>query len=383
MEEFPSQFRPLFPITERYVYLNHASVSPISRPTSDAMVSALQAGMNHGQRASEELERIHVNARANTARLAGARPDQIAFLRNTSEALSVIANGIAWRPGDNIVAPEIEFPANIYPWLRIAKEHGVEVRLQKDRDGRIDVDDLLALTDHNTRCVTVSWVQFGTGQRLDLRRIGEFCRARGILFVVDVVQGLGALQLDVERDCVDAFAGGAHKFLLGPKGISLLYLSDWALERVQPTVIGWTAVKEYGDYRRHELDFRDGAFRFEGGTLNTVGICGLGQSIDLFLKADPLRIEQHLLGLNRYLTESLENLGFRVLSPQQPGDRSSIIACQHSHFSAEEICGRLDSMNIVTSARLGRLRIAPHLYNTRAEIDTLLAALPVRKTRIK
>src|SRR5262249_1422365 len=158
-----------------------------------------------------------------------------------------------------------------------------------------------SLIDERTRVVTVSWVQFATGQRLDLGRIGRFCRERGVLFVVDAVQGLGALELDAQADCIDALAAGAHKFLLGPKGISLLYLSDRALEAVQPAVIGWTAVKNYSDYLSHELDFRDGAIRFEGGTLNTVGICGLGESLRMFLEAGPANIEDYLLAVRDHL----------------------------------------------------------------------------------
>jgi cysteine desulfurase/selenocysteine lyase len=374
-ETFPGAFRSLFPITERYIYMNHAGVSPISRPARDGMARALEASMTDVPRAAEELDRQMYSARCNAARLVNARPDQIAFLRNTSEGLSAIANGVAWRAGDNLVTTAIEFPANLYPWLRVASAHGVEVRMQEETEGRIDVDKLLTLVDDRTRVVTVSWVQFGTGQRLDIRRIGEFCRDRGILFVVDVVQGLGALQLDVERDSIDAFAGGAHKFLLGPKGIALLYLSDRAVERVQPTVIGWTAVKDYGDYRRHHLEFREGAIRFEGGTLNTVGICGLGKSLELFLEANPERIEQYLLSLNSYLTDALRELGLLVPGQKRPEDRSAIITCRHDRLSAEEICNRLDALGIITSARLGHLRIAPHFYNTQADADALVDAL--------
>ncbi len=376
-KDFPDSFRSLFPITERYIYLNHASVSPVSSLTRDGMVGVLDGVMSHGPRIWEDLERIHSTARAQAARLVNGQSHQIAFLRNTSEALSTIANGISWQAGDNIVSTSVEFPANLYPWLRVAAAHSVELRLQSPQDGRIDTDDLLRLIDERTRVVTVSWVQFATGQKLDIRRIGRYCRAREILFVVDAVQGLGALQMDVEEDCIDAFAASGHKFLLGPKGISLLYMSDGAMERVHPTVIGWTAVEKYDDYLRHELNFRKGAVRFEGGALNTVGICGLGEALDLFLKAGPSRIERHLLSLNNYLTQALEDRGYRVVSPQSEGDASAIVVCRHDCHSAEEICAHLDSRNIITSARLGRLRIAPHFYNTQADVDALVEALPV------
>lgn len=316
-----------------------------------------------------------MRARAAAARLVNAQPHQIAFARNTSEAISVIANGMKWQAGDNIVSAAAEFPANIYPWSRLAAG-GVELRLQPDCRGLVDTDALLSLIDERTRVVAVSWVQFGTGQRLDIKRIGEFCRQRDILHVVDAIQGLGALQLDVERDCVDAFGAGGHKFLLGPKGAGLLYLSERALEKVTPAMIGWTAVKDYHDYLIHDLDFRDGAVRFEGGTLNEIGICGLGQAIELFLRVGPEKIEQHLLSLNEYLTCNVEERGYRVISTGRREDRSAIVVFEGEGFSAEDACQRLASLGIITSARLGRLRVAPHFYNSRADIDRLVEALP-------
>jgi cysteine desulfurase/selenocysteine lyase len=375
-EEFPGSLRRLFPITEQYVYLNHASVAPLSRPAREAMVRALDGSMYHGPRISEEMDAVQATTRSRAAKLVNAEAHQFAFLRNTSDALSAVANGISWCPGDNLVTTSVEFPANVYPWQRIAEAQGIELRVQNQMDGYIDVDELLRLVDGRTRVVTISWVQFSTGQRLDLRRIGNFCHERDILFVVDAVQGLGALQLDVRADAVDAFAAGAQKFLLGPKGISLLYLSDRALERVKPTVIGWTAVKGYSDYLSHDLDFRDGAIRFEGGTLNVPGICGLGEALDLFLRVGLEKIENHLLALSDYFAQELSARGYRVTSPLAPNERSAILTCRHPQFTGEQICAHLDSQNIIVSARLEGLRIAPHFYNTREEADALVAALP-------
>jgi cysteine desulfurase / selenocysteine lyase len=370
------EYRCYFPITERYVYLNHASVSPLSSSARDSMTELLEGVVHHGARKAEEWDRMQSAARGAAARLVNAEARQIAFLRNTSEALSIVANGLDWKPGDNIVSTAVEFPANVYPWARVAAEKEIELRLEPEMDGRIDVEHMLTLIDERTRVVTVSWVQYASGQKLDIRRIGQFCREREILFVVDAVQGLGAFELDVQRDCVAVFASSAHKFLLGPKGISLLYLSDWALERVHPTVIGWTAVENYRDYLTHDLSLRDGAVRFEGGTLNEFGICGLGAAIELLLRAGPQKVEQHLLALTDHLVERLNERGYRVASPRRAGDSSAIIVCCHPEFSADKVCGELDARNIITSARLGRLRIAPHFYNTLADADALIDALP-------
>jgi selenocysteine lyase/cysteine desulfurase len=375
-DSLPREYRSHFPIAERYAYLNHASVSPLSIEVRDAMSQMLTGVASHADRKFHEWEESTAWARAAAARLVNAKPHEIAFLRNTSEGLSVIANGVTWRRGDNIVSVEVEFPANIYPWLRVQQQANVELRLQPAHDGWVDIDELLSLIDERTRLVSVSWVEFGTGQRLDIRRIGRFCRERGILFVVDAVQGLGALQLDVAHDLVDAFAAGGHKFLLGPKGVALLFVSDRVLDCVRPTVIGWTAVKNYRDYLIHDLDFREGAARFEGGTLNEAGICGLGHSIDLMLRAGIERIEQHLLGLNDYLCQGLEARGYIANNGNARAERSAIVVCHHHEHRAEDLLGSLEGRDIIISARLGKLRIAPHFYNSRDDLDRLLEALP-------
>jgi cysteine desulfurase / selenocysteine lyase len=375
-DNFAAQYRALFPIADRYVYLNHASVSPLSTRVRNCMTEMLNGVSSHADRKFGDWEKSTALARCAAARLVNAQPHEIAFLRNTSEGLSVVANGIKWQAGDNIVSAAAEFPANIYPWSRLRK-CGVQLRLQGETGGLVDTDELLSLVDERTRVVAISWVQFATGQRLDIRRIGRFCRERNILHVVDAVQGLGALELDVVRDFVDAFAASGHKYLLGPKGIGLLYVSDRALEKVVPTVVGWTAVKDYHDYLIHDFVFREGAVRFEGGTLNEVGICGLGQALEVFLAAGPNRIERYLLSLNQYITGNLQDRGYQVMNAGRTEERSAITVCQGGNISAEETCKRLGDLNIIVSARLGKLRIAPHFYNTREEIDRMIAALPL------
>jgi cysteine desulfurase / selenocysteine lyase len=339
------------------------------------MMKMLDGIMEHGDRKFEQWEQIVVAARESAARLVNAQSHQIAFVRNTSEALSFIANGVHWRAGDNIVSAAMEFPANVYPWARL-RDIGVELRLHPGHDGWVDTEELLSLVDERTRIVAVSWVQFATGQRLNIRRIGQFCRDRNILHVVDAVQGLGALQLNVEEDYVDAFAAGGQKFLLGPKGVALLYVSDQALQQISPTVVGWTAVKNYTDYQIHDLDFRDGALRYEGGTLNQVGICGLGQALDLFLAAGPEKIEEHLVLLSQYIKQKLKQRGYVVISSDKPEEHSAIITFESNSHSAEEICSHLASMNIIVSSRVGKIRVAPHFYNSKGDIDQMIEALP-------
>jgi selenocysteine lyase/cysteine desulfurase len=264
--------------------------------------------------------------------------------------------------------------------MRLCGERGINLKFAQERAGRIDADELLSQVDDRTRVVTISWVQFGSGYRSDLARIGRFCRDRDIIFVVDAIQGLGGLKLDVERDYVDAFAADAHKYLLGPEGIALLYISDRVIDRIKPTVVGWTSVKNYEDYSHgsidYKLDYREGALRFECGTLNTAGVYGLGASIDLLLEVGPEKIEQYLLELSDYLAERLQSKGHETISSRRPGETSAIVTCRHERHSPRELYHLLRSKNIVTAPRMNRLRISPHFYNTREEVDKLIEVLP-------
>ncbi len=372
--------RSLFPVTEKYIYLNHAAVSPLSTRVRDAMSGLVDDVTLNGSANYSDWLQAYERARASAARLVNARPQEIAFMRNTSEAISTIANGLKWQAGDNIVTNDVEFPANVYPWMRVADKHEVTIRKASERDGRIDADELLALIDERTRVVTISWVQFASGFRSDIQRIGNFCRARGVLFFVDAIQGLGGLQMDVERDAVDAFAADAHKYLLGPEGIAVMYISERVLEQVEPTVVGWTSVKDYEQFAHRSLDYaltyREGALRFECGTLNTVGVYGVGAALDLLLEIGPAAIEAHLVGLGDYLTEGLSGKGYKVISSRRAGETSGIVCCTHPRHTPAKLYHHLLERNIVTAPRVGRLRISSHVYNTRDDMDALIAALP-------
>lgn len=372
--------RSLFPVTEKYIYMNHAAVSPLSTRVREAMIALVDDVTNNGTANYDEWYRTYERTRESAARMVNARVHEIAFMRNTSDALSAIANGIEWREGDNVVTCNVEFPANIYPWLRLCDERGITMKLAEDREGRVDLDELLSRVDDRTRVVTISWVQFASGYRSDLASIGKFCRERDIIFVVDAIQGLGGLKLDVEVDYVDAFAADGHKYLLGPEGAALLYISDRVIDRIKPTVVGWTSVKNYEDFSHGSLDYRlhyrDGALRFESGTLNTAGVYGLGATIDLLLEVGPEKIEQYLLGLSDYLAERLMSKGYDVISSRRTGETSGIVTCTHKRHTPRDLYRLLRSKNIITAPRMNRLRISPHFYNTREEVDSLIEALP-------
>lgn len=368
--------RSLFPVTDKYIYMNHSAVCPLSTRVRDAMNALVEDVTTNGSVNYTDWLQTYEDTRSSAARLVNAHPREIAFMRNTSEAICAVANGIDWRAGDNVVTCNVEFPANVYPWMRLCEERGIHLKRSEEREGRIDADELLSRVDDRTRVVTISWVQFASGFRSDLARIGRFCRERDIIFVVDVIQGLGGLELDVERDYVDAFAADAHKYLLGPEGIALLFVSDRVINRIKPTVVGWTSVKNYEQHLDYNLDYREGALRFECGTLNTAGVYGLGAAINLFLEVGPAEIEAYLVGLGDHLSERLTSKGYRVVSSRLPGEKSGVVTCTHERHSQRELHRLLRAKNIITAARANRLRISPHFYNTREEVDELIDALP-------
>jgi selenocysteine lyase/cysteine desulfurase len=370
------EIRQLFPVTQNYVYLNHAAVAPVSRPVYERMqeytLDLLGHGLVHFREWGEAVNRV----RGLAAQFINARPEEIAFAPNTSAGLAFVANGLDWRAGDNIVTADCEFPANVLPWKRIRREFGVELRTARERGGRLETEEILGLIDSRTRVVTLSFVEYASGFRNDLATIGRHCRQHGVLFVVDAIQGLGALKLDVEACSIDALSADAHKFLLGPDGVAIFYISRAAMERVRPSVVGWTSVAKPFDFDAIDQPYAPGAKRFEPGALNTAGIMGLGAAIGLFLQVGVEQIERYLLELGDYLCGRLLEQGYQVISSRQAAEKSAVICCRHDRHSADALYRTLNDHRIVTTPRHGRLRISPHFYNTRAEVDQLIETLP-------
>ncbi len=378
LERDVEALRRQFPVTGELAYLNHAAIGTLPRAAADRMSAAAAAVAATGDRGwperNQEVERV----RGQAARLLGARePHEVAFTGNTSEALSIVAFGLDWRDGDNVVGPEPEFPSNLYPWMGIPEVTGrsVEYRRVPERDGRIDAGDLVAAMDERTRVVAVSWVQYASGHRLDLEALGRACHERDALLVVDAIQGLGALALDVEEAAVDVCALASHKWLLGPEGLGLLYVSDRVIERVRSTRRGWRSVA--GRYRWSSIDPTPapGALRFEAGTLNVYGIHALGASLDLLLGLGPEAVERRVLALADRVARGLAERRFALAAPRSPGEVSGIVAGAHPERSAAELADALAERGVIVSARAGRLRVSPHVYNSEEEIDRLFAEL--------
>ncbi|MBC7910358.1 MAG: aminotransferase class V-fold PLP-dependent enzyme, partial [Pyrinomonadaceae bacterium] len=321
--------RALFPITREAVYLNHAAVSPPPTPVVEAVTAQLKNVVEHGSLHYRSWIAVKERARRLAAEMIGARPEQIAFMRNTSDGLSTVANGLKWREGDNIVTFRKEFPSNIYPWLRLKKAYGVEIRMCEERDGRIDLEEMISLIDDRTRVVAVSQVQYGSGFRADLERLGRAARARDALLVVDAIQAMGVVQTDVEAELVDVAAGACHKWLLTPEGVGVLYLSKRARERIEPTLVGWVSVTDPQDYGNFEQEWKGGALAWETGTAATALIHGLDAGLRLLTETGIGRIAAHLEELTDYLCERLAGRDYEIVSSRRAGEKSQIVCIKH------------------------------------------------------
>lgn len=372
------KLRALFPITEQVVYLNHAAVSPLPRTAIGAIQSQLNDVAANGSLNFRSWVAVKQETRKLVASMIGARPEQVAFMRNTSDGLSCVANGLRWNEGDNIVTFRGEFPSNVYPWLRIRDTRNVEVRMCEEHNGRIEPDLIISLIDKRTRIVALSHVQYASGFRSDLERIGRAARNCDALFVVDAIQAMGVLPIDVEPELVDVLAGAGHKWLLAPEGVGILYLSDRARERVEPTLVGWISVPNPEDYDNFNQGWKQGALAWETGTGPAALFYGLGASLRLLLETGVPTIAAYLEQVTDYLCERLESHGdYRVVSSRRDGEKSQIVCIQHKFgLSSLTLYKHLKERNIVTAPRGERLRISPHFYNSSAEIDEFVQALP-------
>lgn len=365
----PDAVRAAFPVAAREAFLNHAAVGPTSR----GVIAAIQAQMRrHAEDPFGMAATNHAEAdagRALAARLVGGAPANIAYIQNTSHGLSLIANGLGLKPGDNVVLPEPEFPSNTLPWLRLAAQ-GVEIRRVPVPDGRVGPDTLRPAIDARTRVVTLSHVQYFNGHRVDIAAIAPVCRAAGALLVVDGTQSIGAIALDAAATGVDALVVSAHKWMLGPLGIGFMALSDAAMDRVAVTVPGWLSVREPFAFR-NTLDYLPDAQRYEPGTENAGGICGLTERLREIEAFGIAAIEARILTLLDHAAARLEALGATVVHQAAPRHRSGIMVFAHKALDSAAVVAGLLERRVRVSLRHGRVRLSPHYWNSAQDIDAL------------
>jgi len=363
-----------FPICARWVFLNHAAVAPLSNRARRAMEWLLDDVTRNGTANAGQWHQCYQRCREAAARLVGAKPTDIALLKNTTEGLGVVANGLDWREGDNVVSCNVEFPANIYPWMNLARR-GVDLRLVPERDGRVPFEDIEAALDARTRVLALSFVEFGSGFRHDLERLGALCASRGVLFVVDAIQGLGVFPVDVAAQQIDALSADGHKWLLAPEGCALFYCTPALREQLEVVNVGWWGVVNASDYLNYDFTLRPDARRFESGTLNTVGVYGLTAAIELLLELDLDRVAARVLELTDHLCEGLLGKGCELLSSRVAGEASGIVSFVSPSEDPRAFVTRAEGEGIIIACRDRRVRVSPHCYNDESDLNALLALL--------
>ena len=369
-------WRGEFPVTETYIYMNHAGVAPLSRRVQDAMAGFIEDATFHGAVHADDWAETAEVCRLAAAQLINADATEIAFMKNTTQGILIAANGIDWQAGDNVVTTAVEFPANVYPWWCLKERYGVDTRMVPERDGRIYVEDIASAIDARTRVLTISHVEFASGFRNDLAALGKLCREHDIWFVVDAIQGLGAVEVDVKSCNIDILAADGHKWLLAPEGAAIFYCADEKREQLINTNIGWASVVNPRDFLNYDLTQKPDATRFEEGSYNSVGLYGLNAAIDLLRDIGIRAIETRILALTAQLIAGLAAKGYRVITPKRDAERAGIVIFESEQHTPTELYEMLYAENIITAERGSGVRVSPHFYNTTSEIDRLLEVLP-------
>lgn len=371
---FIGEFRARFPALGCCTYLNHAGTGPLPAAAAEAIAGLARRYSREGDLPYLEGEAVLDETRALVAGLMHLTPASIAFTRNTSAGIILAVNAIPWEPGDNMVLMSDAFPTGTYPYHYLLPD--VEKRFITSVELARDIERLFSLVDARTRAVALDWVHFLSGAVADIRRVAEFCRGRGIWFVVDAMQGLGAVDEDFALVDADFVAAGANKWLLGPQGIGVLALGRRVVERMRPTNIGWLSAEwESFEDVFTPRQLRKGASRLEEGTRNYLGVYGLRESLRILQQAGMPNVTRLIRELIAVLVAGLEGFGWEVLRPGGVVPGAGIVACRRPGVDMVAVLERLRGEKVVCALRQGWLRVSPHFYTTREEIGKLLSLL--------
>jgi selenocysteine lyase/cysteine desulfurase len=369
--------RDLFPHTsQRKIYLNHAATAPLSTRVVNAMTASLR------ERSEGKLETLDLDlpmvgeCRKFVQKLMNAEsPHRIAMLGNTTDAINIVAAGIPWKSGDRVLLSNIEFPANVWPYLNL-KRLGVEIDIIQSADGKVTTELIVDGITPRTRLVALSAVQFLSGYRADMAAIGEICRNRGIIFAVDGIQAVGAVRVDVQQMKIDALAAGAQKWQMSPHGSGFLYLTEDLQSRIQQKSVGWLSVAEPWDFYNFDQPLASNARRYEGGTLNFPSLWGMHAALSMLLEYGTDDIEGHILSLTQQLIDGLNCIeGIRLFTPTESHERAGIVTVEFAeNVDEKNVFASLAEQNITVALREKKLRFSPHFYNSPEEMAIVLEA---------
>lgn len=373
--------REEFPFAANLTYLNHAGISPLpQRAKREVQAAVEQLSNNPNDFFGKYALPAFVSTQESLTRYINAgSPSEIVFTTTTSAALNAVAQAIDWRPGDNILFCDQEFPSNAYPWMSLARD-GVESRRVPSEDGGLTLRQVEAYADERTRAVAASAIQFFSGHRTDLSAIGRFCRERNILFIVDAIQAIGHMVIDVQAMNIDILATGGMKSLLALPGAGFIYVRDEVSANMQPRLIHGNSTVDYLHWLAYDLTPLPGAARLSGGTPNVPGILAIGASLGLLNELGPANIDAHTAALARYAMDGFAREGHEVITPRDSAGPIITIRSPFDSEATDRMVQYLLDKNVVVCKHLDAgtaayVRASVHCYNTTADIDRLLEEL--------
>jgi len=365
-----------FQLDDDLIYLNHAAVAPWPKCTREAVERFAAENVQRGAAGYLSWLKIEAQLRNRLARLINAvSGDDIALLKSTSEALSTVAYGLDWQPGDNVVIFAQEFPSNRIVWESLAR-FGVQTRLVDLQGADSPEQALINACDSRTRLLSTSSVQYATGMRIQLEPIGEYCRAHGILFCVDAIQSLGALAFDSQACHADFVMADGHKWMLGPEGLALFYVRPEVRNRLTLHQFGWHMVADPGNYDASDWQPADTAKRFECGSPNMLGIHALNASLGAIEESGLAAIERSVLGNAASLIEQIKKEPrLTLLSSEDPSRRSGIVTFKVEGVDQKSVYETLMQKGIICAYRGGGIRFSPHGYNTEEQLKRAIQTI--------
>lgn len=370
-----SRIRERIPALKTCTHLDCAAVSPFFQDTLTEMETFLH---KRAEKASFDLDpwlQMLEESRQAVARFVNASSDEIAFMLNTTEGLNTVAHIIPWKKGDSMVTSDLEFPSNSLPWFNLQNK-GVVVRQVQNVEGELLLEDIEKAIDDTTRLVSLSFVQFGNGFKCDLKEISKLCKEHNAFLCSDIIQGLGAVPVDVQEMGIDFFATASYKWLMGPLGVGFFFIRKEHLEEMEPPYLGWFSLRDYENFNRpglNEVELSDTARKFETGGKSFALIGGLKKSLDIFSEIGVETIEKRVLDLSQYVIDNCD----AAQTPSDRKKRAGIVNIKHP--KPEKVVEALRSQNILVSARMNGIRVSTHFWNTEEDIDDLMHGISAWK----
>lgn len=366
--------RGLFPhLKTGKIYFNHASTGPMSERVKDKLLNLIRDRSGEKIDDYKEFLKTREEAKNILAELINGEASRIAFVDNTSNGINIIAQGLNFKKGDRILLNDIEFPANVYPFLNL-KKNGIEIDFAKSHDGIVSAEDIINSVKENTKLISISFVQFLSGYKVNLEKIGKYCKENDIILSVDAIQGLGALRIDVKKCNIDFISCGTQKWLLGLQGLGFIFVSENLQDKLEPKYVGWLSVKNAWNLLDFNLKLRSSAERFQNGTVNTFGVYALNASLGLFKEFGFENIEKRIIDNSFYFINKLTNIGYDPLLKNLTEENlSGIVSIKND--KCNEVFEELEKQNVTAAFREGIIRFSPHFYNTKEEIDIVISKL--------